>query len=197
MFETEPESNTVDKLFRLSRRVVRCNVPRPLLVGFHSHDIKEKVVSKLKNLKEAEERFKGISLAHDITPWQRTEIKRLVEQAKQNHASTSSDGAENYWFQVVGLGTKDEGGQSKEAKSGDPSKLKKSYHNLKNGFKCLCLNVRSLCNKMHELITAVEASTPDVIGISQTSGVTVASPEFCSRRGEGHGRVAHGFRSSW
>ena len=106
VFEIEPESNTVDKLFRLGRRVVPFNVPRRLLVGFHSHDIKEKVMSKLKNLKEAEERFNGISLAHDMTPWQRTEMKRLVEQAKQNHASTSSDGAENYWFRVVGQGTK-------------------------------------------------------------------------------------------
>ena len=72
-----------------------------------------------------------------------------------------------HWYRT---GHENESGQSKEAKPGGPSKLKKSHHNLKNALKCLYLNARSLCDKMHELITAVEDSTPGVIGVSETWG---------------------------
>ena len=93
-------------MFRLGRRVDTSDVPRPLLVGFKDPVVKEKLWSNLKNLKEAEARFKGISLAHDLTPRQRAESKRLIEVAKQDHVGTSADGPENYWFRVVGQGTR-------------------------------------------------------------------------------------------
>ena len=131
---------------------VPCDIPRPLLVGFQSQDTKDKVMSKLKNLKEAEARFKGISIAHDMTPWQRIEMKRLVKQAKQDHVSTSSDGAENYWFRVVGQGTRMRVIKVKKVGS---IELRNSCNNSNNGFKCLFLNVHCLRNKMYELITVI------------------------------------------
>jgi len=61
---------------------------------------------KFEELKEADARFKGISLAHDLTPRQREEVKKLIDAAKQDHVGSSSDGPENYWFRVAGLGSR-------------------------------------------------------------------------------------------
>ena len=60
----------------------------------------------LRNLKQLIPRFKGISVAHNLHPKEREEIKQLVEEAKQNHTSTSSasDNMGNYRFIVVGKG---------------------------------------------------------------------------------------------
>jgi len=80
--------------------------PRPLLVEFSEQESKEQVMSRLKYLRDAELPFKGISVAHDMSPWQREEIKRLVEQAKHEHASASTEPVENFWFRVVGKGAK-------------------------------------------------------------------------------------------
>jgi len=104
VFQVKPEDQGIEKLFRLGQRDVSSNAPRPLLVGLKDIDVKEGIWSNLKNLKDSDIRFKGISVAHDLSPGQREEIKRLVEQAKRDHVSTSSDGAENYWFRVVGQG---------------------------------------------------------------------------------------------
>jgi len=63
-------------------------------------------MSSLKYLRDAEIPFKGISVAHDMSPWQREEIKRLVEQAKHEHASVCVEPVENFWFRVVGKGAR-------------------------------------------------------------------------------------------
>ena len=60
----------------------------------------------MKYLKDAEAPYKGISVAHDMTPWQRDEIKKLVQLAKEEHSRVKADPVENYWFRVVGKGTK-------------------------------------------------------------------------------------------
>jgi len=82
------------------------NAPRPLLVVFSEQKFKEQVMSSLKYLKDADAPYKGISVAHDLSPWQREEIKRLVEQAKHEHVNASSEPVENYWFRVVGSGAR-------------------------------------------------------------------------------------------
>jgi len=41
-----------------------------------------------------------------MTPWQRDEIKKLVQLAKEEHSRVEADPVENYWFRVVGKGTK-------------------------------------------------------------------------------------------
>jgi len=105
VFQVKPEINGIEKLFRLGRRVDSSGVPKPLLVGFKHPAVKDKIWSNLKNLKEADARFKGINLAHDLTPRQRAEVKKLIDAAKQEHVGTSSDGPENYWCRMAGLGS--------------------------------------------------------------------------------------------
>jgi len=74
VFEIKPESQGIEKIFRLGRREDSSTqdsgsiVPRPLLVGLEDVEVKQKIWSNLKNLKAADTRFKGISVAHDMTP---------------------------------------------------------------------------------------------------------------------------------
>jgi len=57
-------------------------------VEFAQQESKDQVMSSLGCLRDAEAPYKGISVAHDMSPWQREEIKKLVEQAKQEQWKT-------------------------------------------------------------------------------------------------------------
>jgi len=78
---------------------------RPLLVAFGNGEMKDEIMANLRNLRQPIEKFKGISISHDLPPPKREEIKRMVEEAKQEHVSSNGDNsAENYKFIVVGRG---------------------------------------------------------------------------------------------
>ena len=106
IFKMDPARHGISRIFRLGRRDYSSDSPRPLLVEFSEQKSKEQVMSSLKYLRDADIPFKGISVAHDMSPWQREEIKRLVEQAKREHARASTEPVENYWFRVVGKGVR-------------------------------------------------------------------------------------------
>jgi len=106
VFKMDPARHDISRIFRLGRKDYSRDSPRPLLVEFSEQKSKEQVMSSLKYLRDAGTPFKGISVAHDMSPWQREEIKRLVEQAKQEHVSVSTESVENFWFRVVGKGAK-------------------------------------------------------------------------------------------
>jgi len=68
-----------NKMFRLGRR--EDGKERPLLVRFSSKEKKKSVMSRVKELKGAPERYRKISIAHDLTPRQRKVIKELRRKA--------------------------------------------------------------------------------------------------------------------
>jgi len=104
VFEIEAEDRDIEKQFRLGRFDNSADTARPLLVKFKKLEDKNTVMSNLCSLRRAEERFKGISVAHDLTPKQREERKRMVAEAKQDHESNESEPVENFRFLVVGQG---------------------------------------------------------------------------------------------
>jgi len=75
-----------------------------LLVAFCNDELKDHIMSNLSNLKQTVDKFKGISLAHDLSRREREERKQLVERAKQEHVAISTEDVENYKFLVVGKG---------------------------------------------------------------------------------------------
>ena len=75
---------------------------RPLLVSFTDIEIKNKIMSNLRNLKSSEPRYKVIGIAHDLTPKQRTTVKELLEDAKKEQLTSGDNGTENCKFRVVG-----------------------------------------------------------------------------------------------
>jgi len=77
---------------------------RPLLVAFRNLEQKESIMSNLRKLKQPIDRFKGISISHDLHPKERQEIKQMIDEAKQEHIQTCEEGVENYRFLVVGKG---------------------------------------------------------------------------------------------
>jgi len=62
----KPERNGVVKVYRLGRWDSAKEVPRPLLVMFNDPKSKDRVMSSLRYLRDADAPFKGISIAHDM-----------------------------------------------------------------------------------------------------------------------------------
>ena len=83
--DTEYEDDTIEKIIRLGRK--EKDKIRPILVCFKELDSKKSLFSNLKNLKEAPEELKVLSISHDYTPEEREENKRLREEAKEKEAS--------------------------------------------------------------------------------------------------------------
>ena len=101
VFNMKLEDGDIVKMFRLGRwSEDKCRS----LLSFKDRSTKECIMSNLRNLKQPVARFKGISIAHDLHPTERNEIKRMVEAAKQEHTDDGVDSVENYRFVVVGRG---------------------------------------------------------------------------------------------
>jgi len=84
---------------------------RPLLVKFSSEEKKMNIMSRVKELKMAPERFRRISIAHDLTPRQREIIKAVrrkaldeLEREKEGKYEGASS-MRNYRIIVVGQQT--------------------------------------------------------------------------------------------
>jgi len=101
------QSGDVEKMFSPGRR--EDGKERPLLIRFSSEK-KKSVMSRVKELKGAPERYRKISIAHDLTPRQREVIKELrrkaldeLEKDKDENEGGSTEG--NYRIIVVGQQT--------------------------------------------------------------------------------------------
>lgn len=104
VFDIRCQQGDIIKMYRLGRWSGDGSVPRPLLVGFSQVDMKSRVMGALRQLKEADQRFKNVSISNDLTPKQREEIKKLLADAKKEHADNSSEDEGNFRFLVVGHG---------------------------------------------------------------------------------------------
>ena len=76
--------------------------PRPMKVAFDTEQSKKSFMSKLGGLAKASEKFKRISIAHDMTKDEREENRRLVEEAKAKNLA-NKDAAGKWTFKVRGL----------------------------------------------------------------------------------------------
>ena len=102
VFNSKLEEQDIERMYRLGQ--FSEGKTRPLLVAFRNVELKDHIMSNLSNLKQTVEKFRGISVAHDLSPREREERKQLVERAKQEHAATSTDDTENFQFIVEGRG---------------------------------------------------------------------------------------------
>ena len=103
VFNIKLDDRDIDKMYRLGQWAE--DKARPLLVAFGNGEIKDEIMANLRNLRQPIEKFRRIGISHDLPPKEREEIKRMVEEAKQEHVSKNADdSAENYKFVVVGRG---------------------------------------------------------------------------------------------
>ena len=87
VFDMKLDEQDIEKMYRLGR---------------WSEDKIQHVMENLRNLKQPIEKFRGISVSHDRHPKEREEIKRLLQEAKEEHINTANDDVGNYKFIVVG-----------------------------------------------------------------------------------------------
>ena len=74
---------------------------RPLLIELRSERVKRDVMNNLSKLRSAEDKFRKVGVAHDLSPVQREDIKKTIS-VKKAILDDSGEGSENYHFRVVG-----------------------------------------------------------------------------------------------
>ena len=84
------------KFFRLGKRE---QINRPLMVQCREKTLKNRVMESLHKLKNADPKFRNISVTHDLTINERAECKSLLEEAKQKQTQESGE----YLWRVRGL----------------------------------------------------------------------------------------------
>ena len=72
----------VKKIFRLGKNESSSTTPRPILIQFRERGIKNRIMESVFKLKNAEDKFKNVSITHDLTKQERAECKVLVAEAK-------------------------------------------------------------------------------------------------------------------
>ena len=86
----EMQESDIKQMFRIGKKV-QDKGPRPLLIQFREKAIKNKIMESLSKLRDADDRFKSISVTHDFTKTERAECKSLVEQAKVKQLEESGE----------------------------------------------------------------------------------------------------------
>jgi len=105
VFNIDIQDGDIEKMYRLGQYTE--DKARPLLIGFKHYEHKEQIMGSLWKFKEhSVQKFQGVSISHDLHPAERQEIKNMVEDAKKKHLEEDGDDTENYWFRVVGHGSK-------------------------------------------------------------------------------------------
>jgi len=104
VFHIGIQDGDIEKIFRLGRFCRDAEVARPLLVRFKDFSMKEKVMTNVVMLRQADSQFTSVNIAHDLTPKQREEIRTLITAARKEYVDGGNEDVENYRFVVVGQG---------------------------------------------------------------------------------------------
>jgi len=104
VFQVNIQDGDIVKQFRLGRFSTAAEGARPLLVGFKDIETKDEIMSNVRKLRQADPQFTSVSIANDLTPKQREEVKNMITAAKREHAENNSESLENFRFLVVGQG---------------------------------------------------------------------------------------------
>jgi len=102
VFNLELQQTDIERIYRLGSWSE--GNYRPLLASFKNLDMKEDIMSNVRNLKNPIEKFRGIGISQDLPPKERKEIKRILDDAKQRHIADCNEDVENLRFIVVGKG---------------------------------------------------------------------------------------------
>jgi len=94
--DLDVQENDIKSLFRLGKRG---ESHRPLLIQFREKTIKNRVMESLFKLRMADDKFKNISVTHDLTRSERVECKHMVEEAKKKQQEEQGE----FHWRVRGL----------------------------------------------------------------------------------------------
>jgi hypothetical protein len=85
---TESQDSDIKHMFRLGKPG---QTARPLLVQLREKPVKNRIMESLFKLRDAEDKFKNISVTHDLTRTERGECKALVEEAKKKQTDEQGE----------------------------------------------------------------------------------------------------------
>ena len=86
------EAVEVKKIIRLGKKNDDESKPRPIKISLASSLDKRKIMSRLSNLKDADEKFRSISVGDDMTMEERKRVRAKVEEAKTREKNESEGG---------------------------------------------------------------------------------------------------------
>lgn len=89
VLEIDFDNQDLTKVIRLGKRVD--NKDRPLLIQCKEKSLKNAIMESLFKLKNAESKFKDISVTHDMTKQDRSECKLLVDEAKKKQSEEKGE----------------------------------------------------------------------------------------------------------
>ena len=89
------QDNSIKSTFRLGKKDdIRDGDSikgRPIMVQFREKAVKNRVMESLIKLKDAPEKFKSIGISHDLTPSERDNCKKLVQEAKMKQQNETGE----------------------------------------------------------------------------------------------------------
>jgi len=97
VLEVDCTSDDIDSVRRLGKR--QDGTCRPMLVSFKSVGVKNQVMESLSKLAEADDKYRTLSITHDMTQKEREECKTMVAQAKHKQ---EEDASGEYIYRVRG-----------------------------------------------------------------------------------------------
>src|SRR6267154_2086180 len=86
VMELGVQEEDLKSVFRLGKWDSNNSTNRPLVVQFREKETKNRVMVSLSKLKSAPDKFKNLSITHDMTKTERSECKRLVEEVKKKES---------------------------------------------------------------------------------------------------------------
>lgn len=98
--EIGPMQDNINKAIRLGRKTE--GKTRPLLIKLDSESAKSKIMTNLRRLRYAEEKFNKVSIAQDLTPAQRNAAKNALVAARENQVGQEGGVQGNLVYRVVG-----------------------------------------------------------------------------------------------
>lgn len=88
VLEQDVEETDFKSIFRIGKKT---QGNRPLMLQLREKSVKDKIMDSLYKLKDADDKFKNISVTHDFSKEERAQCKLLLEEAKQNERDDSGD----------------------------------------------------------------------------------------------------------
>ena len=102
--ELTHNNDAIKQVIRLGKKTNGSNA-RPMLVKLSTEEYKNEIMSNLKKLKNAEDKFKKISVAHDLIPKQREAVKLALASARREQETqdgvTGGSQSGNWLLRVV------------------------------------------------------------------------------------------------
>jgi len=99
VLSVEIKEEDMKRFLRLGKPDDSARAPRPVLIQFRDRVLKNMIMESLYKLRDAEDVFKRVIFAHDLTKEKRQECKQLVTEAKKRQ---DEDESEEFLYRVRG-----------------------------------------------------------------------------------------------